>query len=369
MDTPMRSNNALNSALQCIKPEIRALAGYTAPPQETVVAKLNQNENPYDIPQDWKTVILQKMQQIKWPLYPEYNPGSLKNRLAQWFNVNEDQILLGHGSNQLLYLICTSVIVPGDSVIITPPTFSLFDLAVRIFQGRILNIDKQNNFSLDMDAMIPAAKTAKLILLCSPDNPTGIVIPLDQLTSILQNTRGLVIWDEAYTEFGGKSALPLLEDYPNLIISRTFSKAFGLAGLRLGYLIGHPDIIRELQKANIPYNVNLFTLLTANYLLDHREWMDQHVKKIVSDRQKLFDQMQKIPQIKPFISEANFILFKTSDKKKIFDGLKARGILVRDVGNKPPLDCCLRVTVGTPRENKAFLNAVEEIVKTVEKPF
>jgi len=362
MDTRMRSNNVLSKALQCIKPEILALAGYTAPPQGTVVAKLNQNENPYDLPEEWKMAIFKQMQQIKWPLYPEYNPGSLKNRLARRFDINENQILLGHGSNQLLYLIGTSVINPGDRVIITPPTFSLFDLAIRISQGNIVNIAKQSNFSLDMDTLVPAVKTAKLILLCSPDNPTGTVIALDQLIEILKKSSGLVLWDEAYVEFGGKSALNLLNAYPNLIISRTFSKAFGMAGLRLGYLIAHPDIIRELQKANIPYNVNLFTLMTANYLLDHQEWMESHVKKIIRDRKKLFDQMQKIPQIKPYHSEANFILFETADKHKTFEALKSRGILIRDVGNKPPLDHCLRVTVGTPDENKAFLEAIRNIV-------
>lgn len=358
----MRSNNALADALECIKPEIRALKGYTAPPQGKVVAKLNQNENPYDIPGEWKAAILRKMQNAKWPLYPEYSPASLKGRLARRFGVQENQILLGHGSNQLLYLMGMSILTPGDRVALAPPTFSLFALAMRIFQADVVEAAKNADFSLNMDTMLSAVETAKLTLLCSPDNPTGAVIPLDQLKLLLKNTPGLIVWDEAYAEFGGESALRLLDDYPNLILSRTFSKAYGMAGLRLGYLIGHPEMIRELQKANIPYNVNLFTRLTANYMLDHETWMDEHVKKIVRDRQKLFDQMRKIPEIKPYHGEANFILFETMDKQKTFEDLKARSILVRDVGSQPPLDRCLRVTVGTPKENQAFLKALRQIV-------
>jgi len=361
MDTQTPSNNALNNALNCIKPEIRALAGYTAPPQGIVVAKLNQNENPYDIPERWKTAILEKMQQIQWPRYPQYSPSSLRQRLAQKFNVDENQILLGHGSNQLLYLIGSSVLVPGDEVVIPPPTFSLFELMIRINQGKIVKVDKKPDFSLNMDAMIRACRTAKLALLCSPDNPTGAVIPLEQLKTLLDNTSGLILWDEAYAEFGGESALELLPKYPRLIISRTFSKAFGLAGLRLGYLIGHPVMMRELQKANIPYNVNLFTLLTANYMLENQDWMAHHVEKISREREKLFDRMQKIPHIKPYPSAANFILFQVPDKNRTFESLKAQGILIRDVGSKPPLDQCLRVSIGTPEENDIFLEALRKL--------
>ncbi|MBN1781707.1 histidinol-phosphate transaminase [bacterium] len=361
MDMPTPSDSALTDALNCIKPEIRSLTGYTAPPQGSVVAKLNQNENPYDIPAAWKAEIFQRMQETEWPRYPQYSPESLRNRLARRFNVRENQILLGHGSNQLLYLIGSSVILPGDRVVMSPPTFSLFDLVMRIYQANLEVIPKLPDFSLNMEAIINAAGNAKLTFLCSPDNPTGTSIPLSRLREILDNASGLVLWDEAYAEFGGESAVSLLGTYPNLIVSRTFSKAFGLAGLRVGYFIGHPEIIRELQKANIPYNVNLFSLLTCNYMLDHAEWMDTHVGKIIRERQKLFDRMYKIPHITPYPSEANFILFQVNDKNKVFGELKSRGILVRDVGSAPPLDRCLRVTVGTPEENDIFINALESI--------
>jgi histidinol-phosphate aminotransferase len=360
MDTPMLSDSALANALNNIKPEIRNLNGYTAPPQGKVIAKLNQNENPYDIPPEWKSAIFQEIQQLEWPRYPQYSPESIRQRLAARFNVSADQILLGHGSNQLLYLMGSSVITPGDQVIISTPTFSLFELVMRIYQARVVNIPKIE-FGLDMERILEAARSARLTLLCSPDNPTGAAVPLEQLRAILEQTDGLVLWDEAYVEFGGDTALPLLGQYPNLLISRTFSKAFGLAGLRFGYIIAHPALLRELQKANIPYNVNSFTLTVVNTLLDHSEWMDEQVRKITSERQKLFDGMRKIPQIKPYNSEANFILFEVSDKRHVFEALKSQGILVRDVGSSPPLDHCLRVTVGTPEENAVFLKAMEKI--------
>jgi histidinol-phosphate aminotransferase len=361
MDMPTPSNNALNEALNCIKPEIRALTGYTAPPQRTVTAKLNQNENPYDIPGEWKDEIFRKMRMMEWPRYPQYSPSDLKKRLAVHFGVDETQILLGHGSNQLLYLVGSAVLSPGDRTVIPVPTFSLFELVMRIYQGQVISVPKLKNFSLSMDEMCSAVKNAKLTLLCSPDNPTGAIIPPDQLETILSSTRGLVLLDEAYAEFGGEPASKMLSHHPGLIISRTFSKAYGLAGLRLGYLIGHQEMIRELQKANIPYNVNLFTLLSAIHMLDHGEWMERHVEKIKQDRKKMFDQMLKIPHISPYASEANFILFQVIDKKKVFEHLKTRGILVRDVGSTPPLDRCLRVTVGRPEENEIFLEALASV--------
>jgi histidinol-phosphate aminotransferase len=361
MDTPMPSDNALASALNNIKPEIRSLKGYTAPLQGKVVAKLNQNENPYDILPELKSAIFQELQRLEWPRYPQYSPASIRQRLAARFDVTPDQILLGHGSNQLLYLMGSSVITPGDRVIISPPTFSLFELVMRIYQAHVVNIQKIE-FGLDMERILEAAPSARLILLCSPDNPTGAAVPLGQLKAILDRTVGLVLWDEAYVEFGGETALPLLGRYPNLVISRTFSKAFGLAGLRFGYMIAHPALAGELQKANIPYNVNSFTLTAVNTLLDHSDRMDEQVRKIIQERQKLFDGMRKITQIKPYKSEANFILFEVSDKRQVFETLKSQGILVRDAGNSPPLDRCLRVTIGTPEENNIFLQAMEKIM-------
>ncbi len=361
MDTPMPSNSALTDALKCIKPEIRALAGYTAPPQGKVIAKLNQNENAYDIPAEWKNAVCDAMKQLEWPRYPQYSPQSLREKLGERLHVEPDQILLGHGSNQLLYLLGTALLSPGSRVVIPPPTFSLFELAMKLSQSEVVLIPKNDDFSLNMEAVIPAVRSARLTLLCSPDNPTGAVIPGAALKEILENTPGIVLWDEAYIEFGGQDAVDLLDKYPNLIVSRTFSKAFGLAGLRLGYLVGHPAMIRELQKANIPYNVNLFTLTLANYMLDHTDWMDRHVQKIISDRQNLFDQMKKIEHIKPYPSEGNFILFQVRDKKSVFTQLKERGILIRDVGSQPPLDHCLRVTVGTPEENGVFLEALKQL--------
>ncbi len=363
MPTRTQSGSAsADRAIQNIKPEIRNLKGYVAPPQGRVIAKLNQNENPYDIPAEWKQNILNQMAGLEWGRYPDNQPAALREKLAGQFGVKPNQILLGHGSNQLLYLVATAVITPGDPVLTAPPTFSLMDLAARLNQGRSVQVLKKPDLSIDQDAFLKAAKSAKLIFLCSPDNPTGLTVKQDFLEEVLSGTNGLVLWDEAYAEFCGKSAIPLLDQYPNLIVSRTLSKAFSLAGLRIGYFIARPEVSSELAKVNIPYNLDLFSVLVAEQLLDESGWMEKTVQRILEERARLFAAMQKLEGIKPFPSEANFITFEVEDAKGVLKKLQERGVLIRDMTYYPRLESALRVTVGTPEENDVFLKNLEEIL-------
>lgn len=359
--TPSGSASA-DRVLQNIKPEIRDLKGYAAPPQGKVFAKLNQNENPYEIPAEWKQDILNRMVALDWGRYPDNQPKALRTKLARRSGVGPDQILLGHGSNQLLYLLMTAVVAPGDPVLTAPPTFSLVDLAVRLNQGKLVQVLKQKDLRIDGNRFLDAAKDAKLIFLCSPDNPTGLTVDLDYLENVLSATEGLVLWDEAYAEFCGKSAIPLLDKYPNLIVSRTFSKAFSLAGLRIGYLIAAPEIAAELSKANIPYNLDRFSVLISERLLDETEWMEQTVQTILDERTRLFDAMQCLEGITPFHSEANFITFGMNDPKGVLKKLQDRGVLIRDMTYYPLLENALRVTVGTPEENDVFIKNLREIL-------
>ncbi|NQT25767.1 histidinol-phosphate transaminase [candidate division KSB1 bacterium] len=359
--TPSGSASA-DRAIQNIKPEIRALKGYAAPPQGRVIAKLNQNENPFDIPAKWKQEILNKMANLEWGRYPDNQPIALREKLAQRFSVGSNQILLGHGSNQLLYLLMTAVITPGEPVLVAPPTFSLVELAVRLNQGQLVQMMKKPDLSIDQDTFLNAAKDVKLIFLCSPDNPTGQTVELDFLEEVLSTTNGLVLWDEAYTEFCNKSAIPLLEKHPNLIVSRTFSKAFSLAGLRIGFIIAHPEVAAELAKANIPYNLDQFSVLVTDRLLDESEWMEQTVQTILQERDRLFAAMQKLSGVAPFPSEANFITFGIEDAKGALKKLQERGVLIRDMTYYPRLESALRVTVGTPEENDVFLKTLKEIL-------
>jgi len=353
----------VEAALAAIKPGVRALSGYKAPPQGRVRAKLNQNENPYDLPEAVKEDILGEMKCMEWTRYPTYNPPPLRNALAKRHGLTPDQLIVGGGSNQLLYMMGMAVVSRGDGVVVVPPTFGLFDLIARIFEGRVLAVDQDPGFLINETRLLESASRAKLTFLCSPNNPTGQTVPLELLEAVCGRSRGLVLWDEAYAEFNGVSALPLLEKYPNLVVVRTFSKAFGLAGLRIGYLMGHAALLAELSKVNIPYNVNLFSMLTALRLLEHPQWMETHVREIVAERDRLIQTLASVSRIEPFPSQANFVLIRMPDGKAVFEKLTAKGVLLRAVNGHPLLAHCLRATVGTPQENGIFVDALKETMQ------
>jgi len=353
----------IESALRAIRPEIRRLEGYKAPPQGQLRAKLNQNENPYDIPEEWKKNVFEDMRNLEWTRYPAYNPPPLREALAKRFGIATEQILVGGGSNQLLYMIGMAVIGPGDGVLVTPPSFGLFELIGRIFKGKIIASDLNPDFSVNDERMVRCARQSKLAFICSPNNPTGNTMRLDLLESMLNETTGLILWDEAYAEFCGKTALPLLDRYPNLLVLRTFSKAFGLAGLRIGYLMGHASLIAEFSKVNIPYNVNLFSALVARRMLDENRWMEKRVEEIVRERDRLYRRLKTIPEIETFPSEANFILIRFPDSGAMFEKLREKGVLLRAVDGHPLLKNCLRATVGTPEENRIFIEVLKETLK------
>jgi len=360
-DAAVSDASTVEGSVGRIKPEVRRLAGYPAPPQGEMIAKLNQNENPYDLPPEMKDEILESMRALQWTRYPIFDPPELRQKLSSRFGLNPDQILLGNGSNQLIYLLGSAVVSPGDAVMVAPPTFSLFDLVGRIAYGRIVAVDQNPDFTLDGDRVLEAAAGAKLSFLCSPNNPTGQVIPIAFLEEVLKRAGGLVVWDEAYGEFWGETAVPLLARHPNLLILKTFSKAFGLAGLRIGYLMAHPALVTELRKVNIPFNINLMSLLVAVKLLENPGWIAEQVRKIIGERNRLSAAMEKVSGITVYPSATNFILMKTRDSGAVFNGLKALGVLVRPTEPHPLLQNCLRVTVGTPDENEAFIAALRKV--------
>jgi histidinol-phosphate aminotransferase len=325
-------------------------------------AKLNQNENPYDVPDEIKNDILDSMRRISWTRYPLYDPPPLREAIAKRFGLSADQVLLGNGSNQLLFTMGMAVIAPGDPVAVIAPSFSLFELVAGVFGGKVVASPLLADFTVDADNLIDASRSAKLMMLCSPNNPTGKTIPVEILESILKSTSGLVLWDEAYAEFAGFTAAPLLARYPNLLILRTFSKAFGLAGIRIGCLLGNPELVAEIRKVHQPYNLNLFSGLVAEKILERPDWVDDTVRRILKEREKLFSRMQGIPGVIVWPSEANFILFRVPDGKAMLKSLRNESVLVRNMGSYPMCENCLRVTVGTPEENDLFIESLKKLL-------
>ncbi|NLP11469.1 histidinol-phosphate transaminase [bacterium] len=337
------------------------LQGYSAPPQQRMRAKLNQNESPFDLPQEFKKRVLTAASALPWNRYPMNESSDLKQAIAAWHGLSPDQVLLGNGSNQLLQTVLSATVAENDGVLIFPPTFGLYEIFSILYGGNVLALPHAPSepFPMEKALRLMRNEQPRIILLCSPNNPTGALLSLLQVQTLCEEACGLVFLDEAYAEFSGQTAIPLLDKYPQLIISRTFSKAFSLAGLRLGYLLASAECIYQLRKANLPYNVNLLTEIIATQLLADRGTMLRQVSGLVKERDWLLSEMQRIPSIRPLPSAANFILFHCPHAELVFDRLKDQGILVRNVGGYPLLKDHLRVSIGRREENHWFLEALK----------
>jgi histidinol-phosphate aminotransferase len=354
---------AAEGALRHIKPAVRAVAAYTLSARHAPV-KLNQNENPYDVPERIKRRVVERALQRPWSRYPDFDPQELLDALARFASWRADGILAGNGSNELIEAALLVTVGEGTRVVIPEPTFTLYALLTQVLGGRAVRVPLGPDLEYDAEAIAAARRAAQapVTIVCSPNNPTGGVLALDALARLCAEADGLVIVDEAYHEFSGQSAVPLLAEHPNLIVLRTFSKAMGVAGLRLGYLLAAPEIVREVNKARLPYNLNFFSEAAALAVLDEAPAFGQVVGRLIAMRDQLARDLAGLPGVRVFPSRANFILLELSGRapRRVFDALHARGVLVRDVTAYPRLERCLRVSVGNEEENAALLRALRE---------
>ena len=347
-----------------IKAEVRGLTPYTLKHFKADV-KLDQNENPYELPQDLKEEVARRVLARPWGRYPEFVPRSTTQALAKFTGWTEDGILIGNGSNELILAGLSVVLGKGRKAVIPQPTFTLYKLLSSVFEANATSIAlNAADFSFDVEAIEEASKDAVVTVICSPNNPTGSMLAADGLRRILRATSGLVFLDEAYHEFSGQTALTLLPEYSNLIVLRTFSKAMSMAGLRFGYLMAHPEIAKEIHKAKLPYNVNVFTLTAAELVLERPDVMKTAIQTLISERQRLIAAVRQRPGVEAFDSCTNFFLMRTKHSARdLFDALYSQGVLVRDVSSYPMLDRVLRVSAGTPEENNRFLNALDRALE------
>lgn len=343
-----------------IKPEVRRLSAYTLTHLKADV-KLDQNENPYEMPDELKREIVDRALQRPWGRYPEFIPAEITRALAKFTGWAEDGILVGNGSNELIQAALSVTLGPGYEIAIPQPTFTLYRLMASVLQARINEVLlRENDLSFDVEKLAEAARAADVTVVCSPNNPTGTLLERDALLDIVRSARGLVLLDEAYHEFSGDTALPLLAEHRNLVVLRTFSKALAMAGLRFGYAMAHPEVAREIHKARLPYNVNVFTLAAAETVVEKRELLSKAILTLVRERERVLDELKRRSRVRVFESKANFILMKTErNAREVFDALYSKGVLVRDVSSYPLLDRALRVSIGRPDENDRFLAALD----------
>ncbi len=356
------------AALRHVKPQVRAMGAYTLRPYEPRV-KLNQNESPYDVPEAIKARIAERLADRPWNRYPPFVASSFIGAVAEATGWPEEGILVANGSNELIQSFLAVVVEPGKAVVIPEPTFTLYRLMVEVNGGSVVSVPLTEELRFDVDAIVRAAREsdAAVVVLCTPNNPTGTALTAEEIARIHDETDALVLLDQAYVEFGGFDAIPFLEGRPRAVVLRTFSKAMAMAGLRAGYLLGDPALAAEVHKAKLPYNVNFFTEVAAAEVLRGRELLAPLVQSMRAERDRLYDGLRAVPGLHVFPSAANFVLFRVEkpglSHTRVFERLlDEHGILVRDVSKYPMLAGCLRVNAGTPEETGEFLDAVRAIV-------
>ncbi len=318
---------------------------------------------PFDVPEDLKREIMDEALATNWGRYPGFVPGEVKTAISQRHGLGPEHILIGNGSNELIQSIFQTTVAQGDRVVLPAPTFTVYALLGRVAGADIRTVYLKPNLTFDVDRLVEESThpDVRLVVLCSPNNPTGSIIAPDDIARVAAATEGVVVVDEAYFEFCGVSCLALMDRHPNLVVTRTFSKALGVAGLRLGYLIADPALVREIEKVKLPYSVNAISLIAARILIAQEALIEERAALIRSERQRVFEGLQEMNGISPYPSHANFVLFEAERPvSEIFRGLIDRGVLIRDVSRYPMLERAMRVTIGLPEENDAFLNALED---------
>jgi histidinol-phosphate aminotransferase len=340
---------------QLVRPMVREIAPYRSARDdfedfEAQKVFLDANENPY------KSIANR---------YPDPLQCQLKRTLAKIKGVEANQILLGNGSDEVLDLVFRAFCEPGqDEVILLPPTYGMYTVLAQLNNVKVNTVPLNESFQLDLEGIMKQVNgNTKVIFVCSPNNPTGNSIPLEQIQNLLNQFSGLVVVDEAYVDFSTKgSAVRFLDDYPHLMICQTFSKAYGLAGIRLGMGIADSKIIDYFNKIKPPYNVNVLTQKTAFNSLNDQHTTKEHVKELLAERQKLEKELLNIDFVnKIYPSDANFLLIQVDNASKRYDQLLSLDIVVRNRSSLLGCENTLRITVGTPQENIRLINACKTI--------
>ncbi len=350
--------------LSVIRDEIRVIAAY-AVPDSTGLVKLDAMENPFTLPPEVARELGDRLGRVALNRYPPADPRAFKDKLARAIGLPEGMaLLLGNGSDELIHLTIQVCARSGAAVLSPWPSFEMYDLASRFDGCRFVAVPLAPDFSLDRERLLAAIDEHRpaVTFISWPNNPTGNLFDRAAVEAVLDAAPGLVVLDEAYLPFAQDTWLPQLPRWPNLLVLRTFSK-LGLAGIRLGYLCGDPAWIGEINKLRPPYNVNVLTLATAEFLLDRLPLLDGQAAVLRAERARLLARLRAIPGVTAFDSAANFILFRvgggSDGADRVFAQLKSRGILIRNRTHVHPLlKGCLRVTVGLPSENDAFVAAL-----------
>ena len=351
-----------------IKPAVLKAMAYHVPNAEGLI-KLDAMENPYAWPKEIKEAWSDYLSQAELNRYPDASVSELRTRLKKNLSLPENiSMMFGNGSDELIQIILLALNKTSNVVMAPEPTFVMYRLLSTMLELDFIGVPLNNDFSLNVPAMLDTIKEKQpaVIFLSWPNNPTGNTFEQESLEEIISIAPGLVVIDEAYHVFAQKSMMSSLQKYPNVLLMRTLSK-LGLAGLRLGILFGTSEWITELEKLRLPYNIGTLNQLSASFIIDNIDVLEQQAAQIRDNREELFNALKNINGVEAWESEANFILFRVSDPgaDKVHQELLNNKILIKKLhGSHPLLENCLRVTIGTAEENKAFLSCLKTIMAT-----
>lgn len=310
---------------------------------------LDANENPYD-------TVLNR--------YPDPKQLALKRKIIGNKNLTINNLFLGNGSDEVIDLLIRAFCTPGkDKIMIHPPTYGMYQVAASTNDNEVLKVNLTPEFELDLDEILVQAKDVKVFFICSPNNPTGNIFKEKDIEKLLKEMNAIIVVDEAYINFSEKpSWTERLLEFPNLVVMQTLSKAWGLAGIRLGMGFASERIVQVLNNIKLPYNLNTLTQETAINILDNIEEYEEKVATIKNEREKLYNELSKLSIVtKVYPSEANYILCKFKNANTTYDYLVEKGVIVRNRSNQPNCENCLRITVGTPSDNKIVLKILKEL--------
>ncbi|MEM9515235.1 MAG: histidinol-phosphate transaminase [Actinomycetota bacterium] len=348
-----------------VRDDLRALEGYHSA-QVDVRVRLNTNESPYPPPPGFSDALAAELSRMDWNRYPDRGAAALRAAIGELHQVGPEQVFAANGSNEVLQSILLAYAGPGRAVATFEPTYQMHAQIARVVGSNVVEGERAPDYSLEPAEVdrVMAEHRPHVTFLTSPNNPTGLVEPPANVDHLLDAAPGLVVVDEAYAQFAQWSALDLVDDARPLVVTRTFSKTWSMAAARLGYLVGPTWLVAELEKVVLPYHLDTLKQVAGRVALRFVDDMNERVALLVGERDRLDRALRALPlDVTP--SGANFILFRprTVPGGLVWKRLVERSVLIRDCSSWPRLDNCLRVTVGTPDENDAFLTALEEALQ------
>ncbi|MEM3640474.1 MAG: histidinol-phosphate transaminase [Candidatus Bathyarchaeia archaeon] len=329
--------------------------------------KLDLNENLVIEANFMKSLLTSACKDIDPRFYPPARGMLALKAISKFYGLDEEMIIIGNGSDELLDLLAKAFIKNKTKVLIVEPTFPFYDFFVKLYGGDKIEVLLKPDFEPDVGKILELQKKASILILCSPNNPTGNQFKEDNVKALLEEFKGLIVIDEAYVEFAKYSVLGWIKKFDNLIVLRTFSKAFGLAGIRAGLAVSSPSIIEYLRRVALPFNMGIVAQKMIALALENWSYFKEQINQIIQEREWLFKKLNEINGVKPFPSDASFILLKVTKKglksSTVKERLQKRKVLVKDRGMLPLLDNCLRVSIGTRKMNEAFVQRLKEVLE------